>query len=208
MGILKGYVSEPCGHPPAPGLPNPKFNILVNNCGHACLTGFSTFTIALDQSPAAFMSMLDLTGRFTSPELIDPVRFGLRHSCPTEESDCYALGMVIYQVLSGRMPFFQVRPLEVMYHVVDGRYPGRPQGNVGKLFTDDIWEILELCWKHQPGDRISAKDVLLRLERIPSPLRLDGDIETDTCDQSDDASSYSGMFLSSTSGSSLIIHTL
>ena len=32
-----------------------------------------------------------------SPELLDPPRFGSNGS-PTRESDCYALGMVIYQV--------------------------------------------------------------------------------------------------------------
>ena len=31
------------------------------------------------------------------PELLDPPRFG-SDGCPTRESDCYALGMVIYEV--------------------------------------------------------------------------------------------------------------
>jgi len=36
-----------------------------------------------------------------SPELLDPERFGMPESednRPTRESDCYALGMVIYEV--------------------------------------------------------------------------------------------------------------
>jgi hypothetical protein len=36
-----------------------------------------------------------------SPELLDPGRFGIPHSeggRPTRQSDCYALGMVIYEV--------------------------------------------------------------------------------------------------------------
>lgn len=32
-----------------------------------------------------------------SPELLDPPRFG-SNGRPTRESDCYALGMVIYEV--------------------------------------------------------------------------------------------------------------
>jgi hypothetical protein len=32
-----------------------------------------------------------------SPELLDPPRFG-SNGCPTRESDCYALGMVVYEV--------------------------------------------------------------------------------------------------------------
>jgi len=36
-----------------------------------------------------------------SPELLDPERFGVTESegnRPTRQSDCYALGMVIYEV--------------------------------------------------------------------------------------------------------------
>ena len=37
------------------------------------------------------------TFRWMSPELLDPDGFG-SNGCPTRESDCYALGMVIYEV--------------------------------------------------------------------------------------------------------------
>jgi len=37
------------------------------------------------------------TFRWMSPELLDPERFG-SSGCPTCESDCYALGMVIHEV--------------------------------------------------------------------------------------------------------------
>ena len=41
------------------------------------------------------------TRRWMSPELLDPERFGMPESennRPTKQSDCYALGMVIYEV--------------------------------------------------------------------------------------------------------------
>jgi len=38
------------------------------------------------------------TTRWMSPELLDPDRYGLPDSRPTKESDCYALGMVAYEV--------------------------------------------------------------------------------------------------------------
>ena len=38
------------------------------------------------------------TYRWMSPELFDPARFGLPKVRLTKESDCYALGMVIYEV--------------------------------------------------------------------------------------------------------------
>jgi len=37
------------------------------------------------------------TIRWMSPELLDPTHFG-SNGRPTRESDCYALGMVVYEV--------------------------------------------------------------------------------------------------------------
>lgn len=38
------------------------------------------------------------TTRWMSPELLDPDRFGITNYWPTKRSDCYALGMVMYEV--------------------------------------------------------------------------------------------------------------
>jgi serine/threonine protein kinase len=105
-----------------------------------------------------------------SPELLIPDRFGLKESCPTRESDCYALGMVIYEVLSGQTPFGPCSIPLVIRKVLDGERPMRPQGNEGKLFTNSIWRLTELCWKPWPGDRISANTILLSLEGNSSPV--------------------------------------
>ena len=100
------------------------------------------------------------------------------------QSDCYALGMVIYEVLSGRTPFAPSTAPVVVRIVLEGKRPGRPQGEEGKLFTDAIWGVLELCWKPRPSDRTSVKAVLLGLGGDPSPSGpnrpfVDGDLEMD-----------------------------
>ena len=38
------------------------------------------------------------TPRWMSPELLDPERFGASDDRPTKQSDCYAFGMVVYEV--------------------------------------------------------------------------------------------------------------
>jgi len=171
---------------------------MIDNNDRACITGFSLLTIASDQSTTKSSRGMSGTVRWMSPELFYPGMFNLRNGRPTKESDCYALGMVIYEVLSGRPPFASYSLLAIMSKVLDDERPERPRGSAGKLFTDGIWAILELCWKHQPGDRISAKDVLLRLEQIPSPLRppsdVDGDSEVYSGGQSDDTSGGSSTF--------------
>ena len=131
-----------------------------------------------------------------SPELLHPEHFGLTKSRPTKESDCYALGMVVYEVLGGQTPFTPAKPHVVIWKVIEGHRPERPQGVEGKLFTDAIWKALELCWKSEPNHRPSAKAILQHLEGAPS-LRPSSDVdevvETDT-DQSDVTTSNSGMF--------------
>ena len=133
-----------------------------------------------------------------SPELLDPGRFNLTESRRTKESDCYALGMVIYEVLSGQAPFAPLRSPPVIWRVLEGLRPERPEGEVRVLFTDDIWRTLELCWEHQPGKRISAKIVLQRLENTPPlpPLHFNtnGIKVTGAGERSDVTTSGPGMF--------------
>jgi hypothetical protein len=165
-----------------PHLHDFKFNILVDNNGHACLAGPSLLTMPSDELSDVSSFEKGGTVRWMSPELILPEEFGLQKGRPTKASDCYALGMVIYEVLSGQRPFTADNDLDVVGKTLRGERPGRPQGKEGKLFTDEIWDILELCWKEQPRDRISVSAVLLRLEKhpplpIPSP-NLDEDAKT------------------------------
>ena len=127
------------------------------------------------------------------PELFDPETFGLDDDRPAKESDYYALGMVMYEVLSGEAPFAQCSQPAALVKVLDGERPSRPQGEEGKQFTDGIWGILELCWKHHPRDRISARAVLLCLEGQP-PLQRPTFNAEEMETGSDTVASDSGMF--------------
>jgi len=95
------------------------------------------------------------------PELFDSE---LGDSRRTKSSDCYALGMAVYEVLTGRLPFAQYRKFVIPLVVLRGERPERPQGPEGNWFTDDIWEILKRCWEHEPGNRPSVDCVLQSLE--------------------------------------------
>ena len=122
-----------------------------------------------------------------SPELLDPDQFSVKDSRPTKESDCYALGMVIYEVLSGQAPFTPYKDFIVMRKVLEGERPGRPEGAEGMWFTDDLWGTLNLCWATQPESRPSIEVVLACLERVsrvwkpPSP-QMDEDVEMEDDD--------------------------
>ena len=114
-----------------------------------------------------------------SPELLRSDKSGSKASRPTEKSDCYALGMVVYEVLSGQTPFASKTPPEVIQMVLKDKRPERPQKEEGKLLTDAIWGVLELCWKPKPNDRTSIEAVLTGLEQNPPPPESTHDADRD-----------------------------
>ena len=92
-----------------------KANVLINGDRRACIADFGLTTITgVVTHASARASQVSLisndtlmsftaggTCRWMSPELLDPERFGMPESegnRPTRQSDCYALGMVIYEV--------------------------------------------------------------------------------------------------------------
>ena len=118
-----------------------------------------------------------------SPERLDPNRFGFKNSRPTKKSDCYALGMVMFEVLSGKVPFQGCTEFVVIQRVLEGGRPERPQGS---RFTDDLWGMLERCWSPKPNDRPTVEDILENLERIltvwqlpPHIIDTSSDVEAD-----------------------------
>ena len=49
------------------------------------------------------------TVSFMAPELLYSAKFGLEKGLPSKEADIYALGMTVYQVLTGKWPFYPKR---------------------------------------------------------------------------------------------------
>ena len=181
----------------------PKANILVDQDGHARLADFGLTTIVSESTYpiTSSSSAHGGTTRWMSPERLDPKRFGFKDGRPTKESDCYALGMVVLEVLSGQIPFKgDWNDYLVMQKVLEGKHPERPQGVKEAWFTDDLWEILEQCWSPQTKDRPIARKILEHLERVwttwqPLPLCVDGDAETDSDRDSSLTVSSLGTFL-------------
>ena len=139
-----------------------KANILIDHKSSPRLADFGLLTMTSEPTILLASSSHGHggTARWMSPELIDPEQFGFDKYCPTKASDCYALGMVIYETISGRLPFHQHTDLNVFFKVVRGERPRR-----GRDFTDGVWKVLELCWKPQPNDRPNIEDVLVCLKQ-------------------------------------------
>ena len=159
-----------------------KANILVDQTGHARLADFGLLTIISDPKYLLSSSSHTQGGtvRWMSPERIAPEQFGFKNSRPTISSDCYALGMVIYETIGGNIPFHKDTDLTVfMKVVVKGEHPPR-----GAKFATSLWEMLERCWTPKPSDRPSTEDVLRCLEMVsnlaePTSPRTGGGTDED-----------------------------
>jgi len=192
-GDLKGVRSNGLNYPAISPSLLVKANILIDQTGHARLADFGLLTVISDSTNLLASSSYTQggTARWMSPELIAPQRFGFESSRPTKSSDCYALGMVIFETISGRLPFYTCTDLTVFVKVLEGEHPRREAG-----FADSLWEMLELCWAPQPDARPGIEDVLHCLERSPQSggfsSRLDG--EADGGGGWDSGSDSSSMF--------------
>ena len=147
---------------------------MIDRNGHACLADFGFLAVVSDPTDPTVSSSYAIGGtiRWMSPELLASDQPGLKNGQPMKQSDCYALGMVVYEVLSGRAPFAQFSHYIVVRKVMDGEHPRRPKGVGGAWFTDDLWRMVNRCWATRPENRPSIAAVLACLESTSKDLEL------------------------------------
>ena len=174
-----------------------KANILVDQNGHALLADFGFLTVVSDSANPTASSSYTAGGtiRWMSPELLFPDRAGLEGNRPTKQSDCYALAMVIYEVLGGQVPFAPFSRFVVIWKVIDGERPQRPEGVEGARFTNELWQMLNRCWGTRPESRPDCSAVLECLEQVSRDTKLPslGNTEADE-ERSNLTSSLSRVF--------------
>jgi len=126
-----------------------------------------------------FLSETDVSSGGTfcwmSPELLDPLRFG-SSGRSTRESDCYALGMVVYevsrlhlslwtliypsQVLTGLRPFYHLWAYLPVPAVLRGERPEKPLDAESLGFSCALWELVQSCWSELSSTRPTAQQLL------------------------------------------------
>jgi len=82
--------------------------------------------------------------RWMAPELLIPT------NQPNHKSDVYSYGMILWELSSGKIPFKDVSPIELML-------------SPKKEKVDDKWQLANVigkCWSEKPDDRPSSQEVL------------------------------------------------
>ncbi|KAF9787044.1 kinase-like domain-containing protein [Thelephora terrestris] len=168
-------------------------NILIDLVGDTATARVTDFgLIAMADSSTNLLSATFLpfagTHRWMSPELLDPSRFS-SNGRQTRESDCYALGMVIYEVLTGHPPFYHMRAFSPVTAVlIDGVRPEKPPNAKSLGFSDALWELVQSCWSVSVPTRPTAEQLSNELSAAVStwvpppvyPTEVDIDIDNDT----------------------------
>ena len=100
-----------------------------------------------------------------APELMYPSKFNLHTSQVSREVDIYAFGMAIYEVVAGVRPFGVegMRHEELIFVVMEGGRPERPQNAEAVGFGNGVWDLVEKCWSQDRTQRPSTWDVRFRL---------------------------------------------
>ncbi|KAF9646427.1 kinase-like protein, partial [Thelephora ganbajun] len=148
-------------------------NILITNGtpARACLADFGLSTLTPSAPGGTTTITAGGTPRYMAPELLNPEKFGKTNSRPTKPADIYALGMVIYEVLTGLDPFYDQNPVvyQLAYRVVDGARPTKPSNTEEIGFGSGTWELVKECWKPRSTKRPTIEQVLAHLERVSVP---------------------------------------
>ena len=93
--------------------------------------------------------------RWMAPETFNPRVGGT-------SSDIWSFGMVMYEVLTGQDPYYELPMFTVIAKVSNGLTPSRPE----TITNDKIWELMKSCWKMRPTERPSIKNVVARLDSL------------------------------------------
>jgi serine/threonine-protein kinase len=133
-------------------------NILISTDGKAVLADFGLAWCPSDDSVAVMREQRAGTANYMSPGLAaGQIEF--------EAADVYALGAVMYEMLTGRPPFAGLDRARCLAQVIAG--PPRPILNLNPAACPDLARIAEGAMMRDVRQRYaSAAEVLAELERL------------------------------------------
>lgn len=138
-------------------------NIMLSETGHAVLTDFGIAKILSGPTVTATGAMIG-TPAYMSPEQ------GLGHP-GDERSDLYALGVLYYQMITGRLPYDADTPLAVILKHVNDPIPQPAEFN--ESIPAEIQAVVVKAMAKDPKERYqSAKDMMVDLRDAASSSNL------------------------------------
>ena len=84
----------------------------------------------------------------------------------SKAADVFAFGMLAVEVFTGRIPFEGQKNEAVVLHVSRGGRPEKPENAQAVGLTDEMWKLLESCWRKNPNKRPTMEEIVRKLERF------------------------------------------
>jgi len=92
---------------------------------------------------------------WTAPEV-------LRHETYDEKSDVFSFGIVLWEMITGSIPFEGMDPIQAGIAVATGKL--RPEIPVD--CNKDWAAVIQKCWKENPAERPSFDQIMTTLKNI------------------------------------------
>ncbi|KAI5117396.1 hypothetical protein M0805_007787 [Coniferiporia weirii] len=126
-------------------------NVLISERGVACITDFGLSRLVDEETGVSYLRSVEGGAfRWSSPEF-----------CCSTFSDVYAYGCIILEVLSGKIPYYNLLRNQVLQELGQKRVPKRPPNT--PYLTDGMWKVTNECWRDPHTNRPTAADLNSRM---------------------------------------------
>ncbi|KAF5453851.1 hypothetical protein F2P56_023569 [Juglans regia] len=121
------------------------------------------FGVARVKAQSGVMTAETGTYRWMSPEVIE-------HRAYDHKADVFSFGIVLWELLTGELPYSQLTPLQAAVGVVQkGLRPSIPKNTRPRLA-----ELCERCWQQDATQRPDFFEILEILQQISDEVRKEG----------------------------------
>ncbi|KAJ6562310.1 hypothetical protein B0H19DRAFT_943395, partial [Mycena capillaripes] len=86
---------------------------------------------------------------------------------PSPPRDIFAFGSTMFEVFTDQWPFHTLSEGLVIHEVLAGERASQPPS---QEVPKDAWAVINSCWKHDPNERPSPRQILEDLGVPPSPI--------------------------------------